>query len=137
MCQVHFLNKIEKFLCKKLNTLVIIRFQPVRLFDKFLVQPLKFLLFKDCQRIYNFLNYSCSVSWIIASHSAPFAIFCWRKIAAHLLRATSSFGLRPHSTQNPLFALLIAFSPIGSRSSYSASVVLRIQFSMFITLKRA
>ena len=31
----------------------------------------------------------------------PFALFCFHKISAHFFRASSSFGLCPHSTQNP------------------------------------
>ena len=31
----------------------------------------------------------------------PFALFCFHKIFAHFFGVSSSFGLRPHSTQNP------------------------------------
>ena len=31
----------------------------------------------------------------------PFALFCFHKISAHFFRTSSSFGLCPHSTQNP------------------------------------
>ena len=42
----------------------------------------------------------------------PFALFCFHKISAHFFGVSSSFGLRPHSTQNPLFPYTKMFKNI-------------------------
>ena len=99
---MHFLNKIEKFLCKKPNTLIIIRFQPIRLFDKFLVQPLKFLLFKGCQRIYNSNNFLfCFLCHGLLLHTPQLLIsICKCQFFIRLLRATSSFATLTSFSQN-------------------------------------